>query len=85
MPARRPSSLPESGSPSTPDWRSLRRLWPYLREFPLRVGIALSLLVAAKLAGVSLPMVMKHLVDALDTQGDAVVAIPLLLLFFYGV
>ena len=71
--------------PAKPEWRSLGRLWPYLREFPLRVGIALSLLVAAKLAGVSLPLVMKHLVDALDTEGAAVVAIPLLLLLFYGV
>ncbi|AXQ31200.1 ABC transporter ATP-binding protein/permease [Solimonas sp. K1W22B-7] len=68
----------------TADWRVLRTLWPYLTEFPLRVSLALGFLLLAKLAGVALPMLLKHLVDDLDVKGDALFLVPLGLLLAYG-
>ncbi|MGH8461814.1 MAG: ABCB family ABC transporter ATP-binding protein/permease [Stenotrophobium sp.] len=61
----------------------VRTLWPYLREFPARVVLAMSCLIGAKLAGVTLPMLMKHLVDALSGKHGLVV-VPMGLLLAYG-
>jgi ATP-binding cassette subfamily B protein len=65
------------------EWRVLPRLAPYLWEFKWRVLAALALLVAAKLANVAVPLVLKRIVDALDPQ-TAVLAVPLALLAAYG-
>jgi len=46
--------------------------------------LALTFLVAAKLANVAVPLVMKQVVDALDTK-QAVLVLPLALLVIYGV
>jgi ATP-binding cassette subfamily B protein len=84
---RRPSKLPESSSAteaSGSDWRSLRILLPYLAEFPARVFVAMACLVAAKLAGVTLPLALKHIVDALSADKQPFVAIPIVLLLAYG-
>ncbi|HEY0179742.1 MAG TPA: ABC transporter ATP-binding protein/permease [Dokdonella sp.] len=62
---------------------AFRRLWPEVRRYRLRVGIALALLVAAKLANVGVPLVMKDLIDALDLTPRPL-AIPFLLLAAYG-
>jgi ABC-type transport system involved in Fe-S cluster assembly fused permease/ATPase subunit len=58
-------------------------LLPYLWEYRWRVVIALVLLVAAKLANVGVPLVLKEVVDALDPT-QAVLAVPLALLVAYG-
>ncbi|MGB1561698.1 MAG: ABCB family ABC transporter ATP-binding protein/permease [Sinimarinibacterium flocculans] len=76
--------MTQTEPPVAPDWRVLASLWPYLREFPLRITIAMACLVAAKLAGTALPMVLKYLVDALDRPDDAIVVVPLALLLGYG-
>jgi len=83
---RRPSRVPEASDapPSGFEWRVLPSLWPYLTEFPGRVFLALALLVTAKLAGVVLPLVLKHIVDDLSGGGDALVTVPLALLAAYG-
>ena len=81
-----PSRLPASPeeAPAT-DWRVLRTLWPYLTEFPGRVTLAMACLLIAKLAGVALPMVLKHLVDSLDIGKDlGLFVLPLGLLLAYG-
>src|SRR5260221_7570805 len=65
------------------EWRSVRVLLPYLMEFRGRVILALSFLIAAKLANVSVPLVMKSLVDDLDPK-LAMVAVPAALLAAYG-
>jgi ATP-binding cassette subfamily B protein len=65
------------------EWRSVRVLLPYLMEFRGRVILALSFLVAAKLANVSVPLVMKDIVDGLDPK-LAMVAVPAALLAAYG-
>jgi ABC-type transport system involved in Fe-S cluster assembly fused permease/ATPase subunit len=80
----RHTANPDDSDSAVPDWRALRALIPYLREFPLRVGVAVAALVAAKLAMTTLPMVLKQLVEALDRQGNAVIAVPVGLLLAYG-
>ncbi|MES2491608.1 MAG: ABC transporter ATP-binding protein/permease [Pseudomonadota bacterium] len=62
----------------------IRTLAPYLTEFPLRVFVAMLCLVIAKLTGVVLPMVMKHLVDDLTPTQNALVVVPIALLLTYG-
>jgi ATP-binding cassette subfamily B protein len=66
------------------DWAALRSLLPYLLEFKWRVAIALGFLATAKLANVGVPLVMKQIVDALDSK-QAVLVLPLALLATYGV
>ena len=66
--------------------RTLAVLWPYMTEFPARVAVAMLLLVAAKLAGVYLPQLLKHLVNALSAKpgSGALLAVPVGLLLAYG-
>ncbi|HZW86523.1 MAG TPA: ABC transporter ATP-binding protein/permease [Gallionella sp.] len=65
------------------DWYSLRLLVPYILEFKGRVLIAMSLLVAAKLANVSVPLMLKQIIDAMD-KSHAVLLIPVFLIIGYG-
>jgi ATP-binding cassette, subfamily B, heavy metal transporter len=65
------------------DWKTIRSLLPYLWEFKGRVVLALALLVMAKLANVSVPLVLKEIIDALD-QPRAILTLPVLLLAGYG-
>jgi ABC-type transport system involved in Fe-S cluster assembly fused permease/ATPase subunit len=60
-----------------------RRLWPQIWRYRVRVGIALAFLIVAKLANIGVPLVLKHLVDALDVAPKPLL-IPLLLLVAYG-
>jgi ATP-binding cassette subfamily B protein len=66
------------------EWRNVATLAPYLWEYKWRVVIALSFLVVAKLANVAVPLVMKEVVDGLDTAA-AIVAVPVALLATYGI
>jgi ATP-binding cassette subfamily B protein len=61
----------------------IRSLLPYLWEFKWRVALALTFLVSAKFANVGVPLVMKQIVDALDSR-QAVLVLPLALLAMYG-
>ncbi|NVK40391.1 MAG: ABC transporter ATP-binding protein/permease [Oceanospirillaceae bacterium] len=63
---------------------TLKSLVPYLLEYRLRIALALGCLVAAKLASVGMPFILKHVVDALDAGQGKVVALPLGLLLAYG-
>ncbi len=65
------------------DWKNLRRLFPYLWEFRGRILLALSCLIAAKVATVAVPLVLKHIVDALDMEQIAL-QLPIVLLLGYG-
>jgi len=65
-----------------PNWTVIKSLWPYLLEFRGRALLALLFLALAKIATVTVPVALKYIVDALDTQ--AVAAVPLALLFGYG-
>ena len=69
---------------ATGDWKVVRILIPYLWEYRGRVVLALSFLIIAKLANISVPLVMKEIVDGLDAA-KAALAVPVLLLVAYGV
>ena len=79
-------AAPEPGTAH--DWAVIARLLPYLWRFRARVGLALGMLVLAKLAGVAVPVCLKYIVDALDTArpgaGGALVAAPMGLVLGYG-
>ncbi len=88
---RRATVLDPPAAPGTAavrgDWHTIGRLLPYLWAYRWRVGLALACLVAAKLANVGVPLVLKQIVDALDLKpGDPRVAlvVPVALLVAYG-
>jgi len=70
------------------DWSVIKQIWPYLLEYKARVSLALLCLVAAKLASIAMPFILKEVVDNLDTQlansEFTVVIVPLSLLLAYG-
>ncbi|RDV24318.1 ABC transporter ATP-binding protein/permease [Alteromonas aestuariivivens] len=75
-------------SPDTPvRWSVFWQLWPYLLEFKNRVLLALLCLIAAKLASVALPYVLKYTVDSLNAQNvsETMMAVPIALIVAYGV
>ena len=65
------------------DWRTIRTLLPYLWRYKSRVIAAVVCLVAAKVANVGVPVILKHIVDGLDPK-LALLAVPLALLVAYG-
>jgi len=77
------SSLPLPASARGADWRVIGRLLPYLWAYKGRVIAALAALVAAKLANVGVPVLLKAIVDALDTK-TAVLVVPFALIGAYG-
>ncbi len=89
----RRSSSHETPDPSSTsvanaaEWAALRRLLPYLWQYKWRVLAALLFMVAAKLAVVGVPLLLKELVDALDVKpgdGKALLVVPVGLLLAYG-
>jgi len=65
------------------EWRAAALLLPYLLEYKWRVALALTCLIAAKLANVAVPLIMKSVVDRLE-GASAIVAVPVALLATYG-
>jgi ATP-binding cassette subfamily B protein len=65
------------------DWQNLKRLFPFVWEYSGRVIIALVCLILSKLAVVAMPLVLKEIVDGLDSQNDVVI-LPIMLLLAYG-
>jgi ATP-binding cassette, subfamily B, heavy metal transporter len=69
------------------DWLTLKRLLPYLLEYKWRVIAALSFMVAAKVANVGVPVLLKELVDAMTIKpgsAQSMLVIPAGLLLAYG-
>ena len=69
------------------DWATLKRLLPYLWQYKVRVVLALAFMVAAKMANVSVPLLLKQLVDAMTIKPgsvEALLVVPLGLLLAYG-
>jgi len=79
-----PSPVSTSNKENRADWQTIRSLLPYLLEFKWRVFFALALLVLSKLANVSVPLVLKEIIDAMD-KPQAVLAVPVFLVIGYGV
>lgn len=80
----RPSPIQPSNNANRADWQTLRSLVPYLLEFKWRVIVAMSLLVFSKLANVSVPLVLKEIIDAMD-KTKSVLVVPVFLVVGYGV
>jgi ATP-binding cassette subfamily B protein len=78
----RPDSL--SGHVTAAQWRAAFKLFPYVWQFRNRALAAFALLVGAKLANVSVPLVLKEIVDRLGHAGGSI-ALPMILVVVYGV
>jgi len=61
----------DSKSSQSSDWKVIRDLLPYLLEYKFRVAIALSCLVAAKVANLGIPILMKQLIDVLNIKANS--------------
>ena len=82
-----PVAQPAPAGTARSDWSVLQRIGPYLWRYRWRVAAALAFLIAAKMANVGVPVLLKHLVDALDLKpGDprAVLVVPIGLLIAYA-
>lgn len=74
------------------DLDNIKRLFPYIWDFKGRVILALSCLILAKVAIVGMPLLLKDIVDSLDskqllsmnTLESASLTLPLVLLLSYG-
>ena len=79
-----------ASTPAAPrtDWATLRRLFPYLWEYKWRVMAALAFMVGAKMANVSVPLLLKELIDTMNPKagldGTALLVVPVALLVTYG-
>ncbi len=81
------AAAPVETTPVRGDWQTLSKLLPYLWRYRWRVAIALGFMVAAKVANVGVPVLMKTMVDALAFKpGDpqALLVVPLGLVVAYG-
>lgn len=80
--SRENSAIPQRG-----DWRVIRDLLPYLLEYRFRVIAALSCLIAAKVANLGIPILMKELIDSLDVKvssPQALLVVPIGVIIAYG-
>ena len=69
------------------DSQTLKRLLPYLLTYKWRVAAALLFMVGAKLANVSVPLLLKNLIDAMSFKPNdpaLVLVVPVALLVGYG-
>lgn len=67
------------------DWQVIKNLMPYIWQFKFRVIITLLCLVAAKVANLGVPIVLKKIVDTLSiTDSQALVVVPVSLILAYG-
>ncbi|MHB1942366.1 MAG: ABCB family ABC transporter ATP-binding protein/permease [Acidiferrobacteraceae bacterium] len=75
--------LPSSEERKHGSLAAIKPIWPYLLEFRGRIAIAFTSLVLAKLANVSIPLILRQIVNSL-TAGPKVLVLPLALLIAYG-
>ena len=82
-----PAATPAANTPKDSDSRTLKRLLPYLLTYKWRVAAALLFMVGAKLANVSVPLLLKDLVDAMSFKPNdpvQILVVPVALLIGYG-
>jgi ATP-binding cassette subfamily B protein len=73
--------------PGRSDWATLGRLLPYLWRYRDRVALAMVFLISAKVATVSVPLLLKELVDAMAIKPGsttALLVVPTGLIVAYG-
>ncbi len=61
----------------------IRLLWPYLSQHKARIAVALTCLIAAKVANVMVPVTLKWIVDRMSVE-KAMLVVPFALLLVYG-
>ncbi len=67
------------------DWRAITRLWPCLWRYRYRIGIGLFFLILARLANISVPLVLKDVVDSLEDGTEKIlITVPVALVIAYG-
>lgn len=64
--------------------RNLRQLLPYLSAYKGRALFALLCLILAKWANVSVPLVLKEIIDTFDGKPEQLLVLPVSLLLAYG-
>ena len=92
--SNRPTEAPHA---ERKDLTNLKRMMPFLWSYKGRVLFALLSLMLAKVATVGIPLILKDIVDALDTSGDktgtglsglfsqqVAIELPIMLLLGYG-
>ena len=78
-------SVPLQAGEQRGDWNALRTLIPYLWAYRGRVLFAIACLIAAKIAVVGVPILLKHVVDALDPAiAGPELVVPVALVVLYG-
>ena len=85
-PPQNPASSASSAPPRS-DGATLARLLPYLWTYKWRVVAAIAFMLGAKLANVSVPLLLKQLVDTMDVPPGgttALLVVPVGLLLAYG-
>lgn len=75
----------EKASTNRNDWYNIRQMMPFVWAYKSRVLLALGCLVISKLAMVGIPVVLKYIVDILDTDAGQVATLPIVFLLAYGV
>lgn len=84
--ARRPSHTASPPADAPPSWATIKTLLPYLWAYRIRVVLALTCLITAKVANVGVPLVFKELIDALTlTPQHTMLVVPGILIVIYGV
>ena len=83
------SRFPAAEEGATGGWRPLRSLLPYLwpsgaPSLRLRVVLAMTMLLAARVASVYIPLFYARAVDALSLDDIGLIAVPFALVFAYG-
>ncbi len=68
------------------DWQVIRNLMPYIWQFKVRVIVTLLCLIAAKVANLGVPIVLKKIVDALSitSASQMLLVVPVSLIIAYG-
>ncbi|MEE9445584.1 MAG: ABC transporter ATP-binding protein/permease [Cocleimonas sp.] len=66
------------------DFQNLKQLLPYLSVYKGRALFALACLVLSKLANVSVPLVLKEIIDRFDGKEAQLLVLPIGLLLAYG-
>jgi len=86
-PAEPANSLFQGAGARRSDWQTVRNLLPYVWHYKWRVMLALAFLVAAKVANLGVPVLMKKLVDSMNiAPGNpaALLVVPVGLIVGYG-
>ncbi len=87
--SHRPTEKPHD---NRKDFDNIKRLLPYIWDFKGRVILALVFLILSKIAIVGMPLILKDIVDSLDSKqllsmdgvAAATLTLPLILLLIYG-